>query len=238
MKNITLLLTGSIEAGNVVFTKRNNSKVRLNDYRTTIKKYRKIKNIKIVFVENSNYQIDKFDEYFIEGDNFELLQFDGRKDSMERGKGFGEMKCLIHAFDHSVFLKNTDYIIKCTGRNYAPKIKFLIEFLQQENYDVIGNFWPNLNFFDSRLFAFKSNFFLEFFVKYENKINDFEGEYFEHSLAKAIHESLSKNLNYHPLPIPLIVQGFSGTGNYRYDTFYRTLRIKSKFYLKRFINEY
>ncbi len=238
MKNITLLLTGSIEAANVIFTKRNNTKLRLDDYRITIKKYRKIKNIKIVFVENSNYQIDEFDENFSEGVNFELLTFDGRKDSIEKGKGYGEMKCFIHAFNHSVFLKNADYIIKCTGRNYAPKIKNLIEFLQKENYDVIGDFWTNLNFFDSRIFAFKPDFFLKFFLKYENKINDFEGNYFEHSLAKAVHELLSKNSNYHPLPIPLIVQGFSGTGNYKYDSFYRTFKIKSKFYLKKVLNEY
>lgn len=238
MKNITLLLTGSIEVDNVIFTKRNNTELRLNDYRKTIKKYRKIKGINIVFVENSNYLVDKLDKCFLEDDNFELLTFNGREDSMERGKGYGEMKCFIHAFTHSNLLKNAEYVIKCTGRNYAPKIRYLIEFLQKENYNVIGDFWTNLDFFDSRIFAFTPDFFLNFFLKYENKINDYEGNYFEHSLAKAVHESLSKSSTYHPLPIPLLVQGFSGTGDYKYDTVYRTFKIKSKFYLKRFLNEY
>ena len=81
----------------------------------------------------------------------------------------------------------------------------------------------------------KKNSFLIFFLKNKNIINDTEGVFFEHALAKAVHETLSKDGNWSSIPFPIIIEGYSGTKNQRFNTRWNTLKIYLKFYFRKLI---
>ncbi|WP_282134864.1 hypothetical protein [Seonamhaeicola maritimus] len=233
---IVLLLTGAVNAKGVSYLKRNNEEERLKDYKTSLKKWIKQNRIKIVFVENSKYPKEKIINHIGEIKNLEYLSFDGNKLAVSKGKGYAEISSIEYALEHSNFLKKADYIIKCSGRLFVNNAFRLLDFSDITKTDVIGNFNSSLDFFDSRLFVFTPFFFKTYFIKYKDRINDFESFYFEHALAAATHELLSNNKKWQPLPFPLIIQGISGTANLKYNNPFKNLFIYGKFYLKKIIS--
>lgn len=231
MKGITLLLTGTINSSGINFMKRDDTEVRLKDYLLAIRNWLGISELKIVFVENSNFPKELLGEDIILNKRFEYLNYNGQNFSRNKGKGFGEMNSFEYAFANSIFLKEADFIVKCNGRYFFKGIsKF-------ENIDVeiIGDFKLNLKFMDSRVFGFKRSFFTDYFINYKNIIDDSKGVFFEHALAMATHELLSRNGKWSPIHFPLIIQGYSGTENYKYNSFYNNTMKYIKFYLKKIV---
>ena len=232
MKNKVLLLTGTVNSSGVCLMKRDDTEVRLKDYLNAITRWIDMfPEIKIVFVENSDFPKEALGEKILKHENFEYLTYSGQDFSRSKGKGFGEINSLEYAFNNSKFINISDYIIKCSGRYFFKGFSQIIN----GDFDVIGNFNSKLNFMDSRVFAFKKKFFLDFFLKYKNIINDSEGVFFEHALAKAVHETLSKDGNWNSIPFPIIIEGYSGTKNQRFNTRWNTLKIYLKFYFRKLI---
>lgn len=232
MKNKVLLLTGTVNSSGVHFMKRDDTEVRLKDYLCAIAKWiNQFPEIKIVFVENSNYPMKLLDKEILNHRNFEYLTYNGQDFSRSKGKGFGEINSFEYAFNNSKFIETSDYIIKCNGRYFFKGFSKIIN----GNFDVIGNFNSKLNWMDSRVFAFKKTFFHEYFLKYKKTINDSKGVCFEHALAKAVHETLSKDGNWSPVSFPIIIEGYSGTKNRRINTRWNILKIYAKFYLRKLI---
>jgi hypothetical protein len=231
------LLTGTIDPQGVNLVERNDAKDRLMDYAKAINKWlNKYENIKIVFVENSNYPQRELMDKLSQLENLEYLSFDGRNISIQKGKGFGEISCIEYAFKKSENVKNADYIIKCTGRLFFNKVDKIISFLENEDYEVVGNFRKNLDFLDSRIFIFTPHFFHNYFLNYKDKIDDSKKFYFEHALSCATHELLSKRRNaWTQLPTPLVIDGISGTHNIKYNSLIGKLRARLKFYLIKII---
>jgi len=232
---IVLLLTGAVNAKGVSFLKRNNEEERLNDYRVSLKKWVKQNRIKIVFVENSKYPKEKIVDHIGNIENFEYLSFDGNELAVSKGKGYAEISSIEYALENSIFLKKADHIIKCSGRLFVNNAVSLLDFKNITKTDVIGNFNSSLDFLDSRLFVFTPFFFNTYFIKYKDRINDFESFYFEHALAAATHELLSNNKKWQPLPFPLIIQGISGTANLKLSNPFKNLLTFGKFHLKKLI---
>ena len=232
MKSKVLLLTGTVNSSGVYLMKRDDTEVRLKDYLQAITKWiNQFPEIKIVFVENSNFSKKALGDKILNHDNFEYLTFSGQDFSRSKGKGFGEINSLEYDFINSKFINNSDYIIKCSGRYFFKGFSKTVK----GDFDVIGNFNSKLNFMDSRVFAFKKTFFLEYFLKYKNIINDSKGVFFEHALAKAVHEALSKDGNWSPISFPIIIEGYSGTKNQRFNTRWNILKIYFKFYFRKLI---
>jgi hypothetical protein len=222
-----LLLTGTIDSSGINFMKRSDTNVRLNDYTKTILKWIRNYEGRIVFVENSDFPKNKLGKEICESNNFEYLSYKGQNFSRNKGKGYGEINSFEYAFSNSLFLKEATNVVKCNGRYFFKNLNEILFFEE----DLIGNFRKNLDFMDSRVFGFKTVFFKDFFINYKEKINDSMGVYFEHALALAAHEMLAAGGKWKPLNIPLIIEGYSGTNNYKYNNLWSNLKIHLKFHL-------
>ncbi len=230
--NSVLLLTGTINSSGIEFMKRNDTQTRLTDYKKSITKWIRSYDGKIVFVENSNFPRNELGNEICNHKNLEYLSYDGQDFSRNKGKGFGEINSFEYAFLNSKFLKEAENIVKCNGRYFFRNFHKILQFEE----DVVGNFRKDLDFMDSRVFGFKPDFFKNFFIKYKNLIDDSKGIYFEHALAIATHELLSTGGKWKSIDFPLIIEGYSGTGNFKYDTPLSNFKIYLKFYIKKLIN--
>lgn len=232
MKNTVLLLTGTVNSSGINFMKRDNSEVRLKDYLLAIRNWLDKCELNIVFVENSNFPKESIGDDIILNKKFEYITYNGQNFPRNKGKGFGEINSFEYAFANSRFLKDANFIVKCNGRYFFKGIsKF-----ENIDADIVGEFNLNLSFMDSRVFGFKQVFFTNYFLNYKSIIDDSKGIYFEHALAMATHELLSKNGKWSAIPFPLIIEGYSGTDNYKYNSFYSNIKKYIKFYLKKIIH--
>jgi len=235
MKNVVILLTGAINVEGVKYVKRYNTRDRINDYRKSLSEWLKYTNLKIVFVENTNYPKNKLFENVSMYSNLEYLTYDGRHFAQERGKGYGEFNIIEYAIKNSTFIRNSDIILKCTGRYKIAYAKKLVEHLQLSDSLLIGNYNKKLTFIDTRVIAFTPSFFKLYLSKYKNLINDEKGFYLEHAFASAGHEMLINNNKWEPLPFPLLIDGISGTSNKHHNKGIKKIEIIVKFYLKKVI---
>lgn len=213
----------------VSFLKREDHKIRLKDHVDALNYWIENSNeFKIVFIDNSNFSKDELRKYVPKIDNIEYLCYDGRDDSVGKGKGSGEINIFKYGFKNSEFLNNSNIIVKCSARYTFKGIE---KFKMNEKYGLIGNFKNQLSFMDSRVFGFKKEFFTNYFSILADDIDDTKGVYFEHALAKAAHMYLSNYNNYWAsIPFPLIVNGISATNNIKYNSPIRSLLTWINFY--------
>ena len=222
--NICILLTATIDPKGIVLLKRSNPIVRENDYIESIKKWMGIQQFPIVFCENSGYKIDKIKNDIKNSEKkFEILQFKGNSFPRELGKGYGEAMIIDYAIKHSKLIKNSDYIIKVTGRYFIKNIEKMVSTLSRDNdVYVMADLKKNLTWADSSVFAFKPSFFIEYLSKFHNLLNDSKGFYFEHALSRAILCAISDGHKRIPLPSKPIIIGYSGTS----DTAYKVSKVR------------
>jgi len=213
-KRITLLLTATIDPKGVVFLKRNDPLVREQDYINALKKWIEAVNYPILFCENSGYKIDKIKNITKSYSNneTEILQFDGQDFPKELGKGYGELLIIEYAIQNSILIEHSDYVIKITGRYFIKNIeKIIIALLRNRNFYVMVDLKRDLTWADSRVFAFKPSFIRNYLSKFQDLINDSEGFYLEHALARAVLRAISDGYKWMPLPLKPFIIGHAGT---------------------------
>jgi hypothetical protein len=229
--NLVFLLTGTVNTTST-FSQLVNPNKRLSQYIEAIHYYLNKFSNKIVFVENSGFDISK---YFsdIEKQQLEIITFLGNSYSPEKGKGYGEMEIFKYAFSNSQFIKQSTHIVKITGRYKILNLeKFLIFFSLYENLDLNIDLSRNLTFSDSRFFIVEKSFFLQLF-QYHELLDDSNGFFMEHAVCKATLTSILKGAKYKPFRFYPIYSGKYATKNASYKTnpFYILPR-KIKFYFK------
>ena len=144
---ITLILTTTINTQNhISWLKQRNSEERKQMYEEIIKLWLKNTNFKIVVVENSgsNFNLEK-------NKNLEIISFTYPEkdkiilDKLE-AKGQHEIYSIQYACNNSKFIKDSDYVIKITGRYFIPKLENLINKLVN-NQDCIrqSQKWRKMN---------------------------------------------------------------------------------------------
>lgn len=204
---------------------RSNPLVRENDYINSLKRWVNDTNYSIIFCENSGYDIEKIKEIFKSCINrkTEVLQFDGQDFPRELGKGYGELSTIRYAIQHSKLIEKIDYLIKVNGRYFFKNIDVITKILSKDNdIYVMADLKRNMTWADSRIFAFKSSFVINYLSKYQDMLNDSKGFYLEHALARAIHFAMSDGYKWLPLPCKPIIIGYSGT----FNTPYRTSKLR------------
>ena len=213
-KRITLLLTATIDPKGIVFLKRNDPLVREQDYINALSKWLETVHIPIVFCENSNYRSNKIINLIKNYSNkeIEILQFAGQNFPKELGKGYGELLIIEYAIQNSILIEHSDYVIKITGRYYIKNIqKIMRALLNDKNFYVMVDLKRNLTWADSRAFAFKPSFINNYLSKFQDLINDSEGFYLEHALARAVLRAISDGYKWMPLPLKPFIIGHAGT---------------------------
>lgn len=231
MKKTILFLPACIEPlKNVKNLTRSNHKQRLTDHVNALNFWlNNHKELHILFVDNSGFSLENLRPFVPDIDRVEYLTYDGRIDSVEKGTGKGEIETFKYAYENSNSFKEASQIIKCSAR-YT--FKGITKFYKHSNYDLIGNFKNNLTFIDSRVFAFKPEFYLNYFRNQSDKIDENLNFYFEHALACAAHSMLAdRKGKWRNIPFPLVVNGISGKGkNVRYNSFWRKILTKLNYY--------
>lgn len=214
MKKYSILLTATVNPEGMIFTERNDPKKRLEDYVMVIKSLNKLGYKNIVFCENTSLKIEELSEK-IDIKDIEFLSFNGNNYNKSLGKGYGEAKIIDYAFKNSNKLRESEFTLKITGRYDILNIVQLTKYFERSKSDIIADFRKNLSYTDSRVFFAHKSFFTDYFLSFSEEINDNEGVYFEHMLARSIHAAMSNGMTFENLSIVPNISGFSGTTNTR-----------------------
>jgi hypothetical protein len=92
----------------------------------------------IVFVDNSGYDVSQIRGKYA-SDDVEIISFYGLDYPQEYHRGYGEMKLIIEAYEHSKLLQRVtkrDHVWKITGRYTIKNINNVIRF-SDDNFDVL-----------------------------------------------------------------------------------------------------
>lgn len=187
--NRNILLTGTIDPSvfNNTNVKITNSKERLLQYETAIRRYIQESEFnKIVFVENSGYQFDE--EVFKEmaksyGKKFEFLRVktDVNK-TIELGKSYGEAILIKEGINKSELLKDESIIYKVTGRIFLKNSRQICKSLNKAmNQFIVFNKskWCNTMFFKVNKDDFNNVLKDAYLYCDEKKGKDIESVYFD-----------------------------------------------------------
>ncbi len=210
--NIIILLTGAINTYNKQFTSLNNPAERKADYINTIRYYLEKYNYPIVFVENSDVNLSTYFIKEIEQKRLEILCFNGNNYSGEIGKGLGEMRCIEFGLSNSSLILESSFVFKITGRYKILNAGNFFKFYEKHSHvELIADLTNNFKSSQSCIFGFKPFFAKKFLFKYGPILNDTNGIYFEHALAKAVLSAISENLNFYIFKYYPRIKAISGT---------------------------
>ena len=205
----TILLTSTIDTNNCSYLKRDNIEDRKNDYMNSLKLWLTNTSYKIVFVENSNYDLtflkEKFNDY---SDRVEYISFDGNNYNRNLGKGYGEFDSMVYALNNSEILKDSKYFNKVTGRYYLNGIEEKLNNININDYNLI-TYKRKVDTFSlpTVWFVMKKDIFLDFFST-GIPVNDSQ-----HIYAESVFFELVKTISDVHYLHKIGITGISGTAN-------------------------
>lgn len=147
--------------GETILT-RTDPLLRLNDYIEAFNYYLndKITSIDgIIFVDNSNHALEKIRlhaQNYKGAKQLEILSFYGLDYPIEYNRGYGELRLIEHAFEHSKLMQSmleTDRFWKVTGRLKVITLDKIIK-LAPQYFELFADFRYRRNQVDTRLIAF------------------------------------------------------------------------------------
>jgi len=175
-----LLLTACIEPTQFKnMVQRNDSFVRLGDYKEALKMWLHHKDEKmttVIFAENSGYNLTEIEQVFLTENIFNRKYhiFQTLASEVPNGLhyGYSELELIDNVINQISLLKDNDYIIKSTGRVYFPKISLLTQkilntqvfiadsrhfnfFIWHKNYVLSNLFIFNIKWYKNNLLAKK-----------------------------------------------------------------------------------
>lgn len=236
MKDLIILLTGTITPNSFSNLSIKDPGIRRQQYREAIIFYLKETNFKIVFAENSGDQLINFP---LLPDRIEYLTFESFPIKPDRGIGYKEMELMDFALQNSIFLNDAKSIVKITGRLKVLNIKMLSrKFLDLNKIksNLIYAYSFKLKKMDSRCFFFTIDFWP--YLKHEGRNINLRYN-FELSLRDATYKyQRLEGKNYLPLKTPLRIKGLSGSfGNkYKHNLLFHYARFLRNLSLRIFDN--
>ncbi|MBC8986177.1 hypothetical protein H9X96_10370 [Pedobacter sp. N36a] len=217
VKDIPLLmLTGCINPAGMIFTELQNPDLRLNQYVEAINFYLEKTEGKVLFVENSGFDISNHFDVSTKG-RLEVLTFDGNNYDKVLGKGYGEMLIIKYAIDNSIFVNSSKSICKITGRYKILNVSNLLKNYINSESNLMVQLCGKMKYSDSRFFIADRSFYEDFLINSLELINDTKGVYFEHVLSKAVLRAIISGYFYLPFKFHLRISGRSGTDNKNYN---------------------
>ena len=215
--NFSIILTACINPINMPFLEHNSVEKRLNDYKNAFIKWCNSKQFqKIIFIENSGYDLKYFHE---EAKKFPQKKIEiisnNLNNSFEKklGKGYGEYLCLKEVFTKSTIAKETDYFLKISGRYYVKNFNNIYDELSKNESDIQIYLKDNLTYAESNIFAGSKKFFLNYVIPFSSNTNDTEGVFIEHCIAKAALSAINDKLTFNHFKVYANLQGTIGTNN-------------------------
>lgn len=209
------MLTATIEVKNVVFTERNCTTDRLNDYFNSFKFWLLHKDVKnIIFIENSGYDLSIFKTLAANSSkNIEFLSYIEDSFDPKFGKGYGEKLIFNHLVKYSFLLYKCEKFIKISGRYVVTNYRKILHKFNL-NTDIYCDLTKNLTYSESVFFGGSIYFLTDYIYKNNFSINDSKGIYFEHFLAQCYLNGIKDNLIFQFFIIKPSIIGYSGTTNF------------------------
>ncbi|MDO9558566.1 MAG: hypothetical protein Q7I89_02655 [Syntrophales bacterium] len=217
-----VLLTGTIKPNPQAISKFNDPLVRKKQYIETLTWMAKARTDidKVIFCENSYSSLIDFEHLYslFEKNNrsIEMYSVPMPEIKLFFGKGWGEGLMILWAVENVLNTNRANGFIKITGRYRILNLKRVVTIIRRglsknPHLKFIGH-----SFTIQQRLHIRSDFFWcdrEFYLKYLSDVykdvNDDQGNYLEHALAKRLWQ-LSKQHDIAILTIPLLIQGISG----------------------------
>lgn len=227
--DICLLVTATVDPKGMKFLVRNDVNVRLNDYKKTfLNILNNYKINKIIFIENSGFNISIFKEIAknYPQKNIEIISSDVNNYYPRKlGKGFGEFLCFKEIIKKSVLFKKCKYFIKTTGRYYIKNFNQIYSEIVQSNNDIYINLQKNFSYAECSIFGGSKDFIKKYILEEIRKTNDSKKIIFEKGVANATLKAISDGLLPSFNSIPPKIEGFIGTNGKRFrNNMFKNLR--------------
>lgn len=183
-----LIVTGTIDPGGVPIALRNPSERLLQYTSSLILWATKGPFESIVFCENSN-QGKKLEAIrdipSLKEKKFDLISFDGNRESLVVGKGYGEGVILERAYS-SPLVQAAEHVWKATGRLFIENA-YDLEKIHRDTPNVI-------NPLDTRFFKFSKTFFTENLLHAYRKVDERVGSIIEIVYTDAVSPFVEKGV--------------------------------------------
>lgn len=118
---------------------------RINAYLNAITKWLMFTDFKIVVVENSGHAFDELkNQSIMYNDRFEIVSFNQIEDKHQMhlsSKGGLEIESIHYAYNNSSFVKNSNFVVKITGRFFVPFFNEYINAIDLEKCDCLKQFF-------------------------------------------------------------------------------------------------
>ena len=186
-----LLLTACVNPNGMSYTALVDVDVRKKQYEDALRWYLEETKLRVVFVENTGYDMsDEFIDYIHNG-RLEMLTFLGNDYDRSLGKGYGEALILDSGFQNSRFFLESGpdvLIVKVTERLFCRNINDIIKKYNSANtvYSNIGKDVWGGDIAGSNFIIAPQNFLVDYFLPRRNELNDSKHCYFECLLHNAI----------------------------------------------------
>lgn len=219
--NLAVLLTSCIDPGNVCSVARRDPAIRLNDYVRSLKFFLLLRSIgNIVFCENSGFDVSEIREVVRLNNPYqkkvEILSFYGQPDRPEYGKGYGEMRIIDYALEHSTIIRECSMIMKVTGRLIVANAEKIGKAIGETNgVEVFCDLRRDLTTADSRFFCATPRFVRKYFMSFAAIMDESTGICFEDVLARAVHRAMADGMRWSMLPYAHDIRGVAATADER-----------------------
>lgn len=213
MENKVLFMTACINPNGMSNTALQNVEERKRQYVHAINYYLNHTDLQILFVENSGCDISSLFESAIMQGRIEMLTYFGNHFDRSLGKGYGEGLIMRYALSHSKFLKDSNLVVKVSGRHIVKNINQIValtERLRNQREFVACDINTKTRGANSDMFIGSVDFY-RFFDQYVEHINEAKEIWFEHALYSAIVGFCKGKRNFVYLPLPLNQEGISGS---------------------------
>mgnify|MGYP001159623395 FL=1 len=222
MKNFdfALILTCTIDPGNMPNLVRKNIETRLNDYKKSLNFWINNKDVnKIIFIENSGSDLSYFRNLVKSENNKEIeILSTNSNNSYDKnlGKGYGQYLCLKEVFESSKIAQKTNYFINVTGRYCIKNFSLILKDIISNNTNIYINLSNNLKYANPSLFGGSKKFFTNYVLPETKKTNDSLNNIFENCVANATLKAISDGMSLSKIPLYADIQGFIGTNGKQY----------------------
>ena len=217
MKNFdfALILTCTIDPGNMPNLVRKNIETRLNDYKKSLNFWINNKDVnKIIFIENSGSDLSYFRNLVKSENNKEIeILSTNSNNSYDKnlGKGYGQYLCLKEVFESSKIAQKTNYFINVTGRYCIINFNLILKDIISNNTNIYINLSDNLKYTNTTFFGGSKKFFTDYVLPETKKNNDSLNNIFENCVANATLKAISDGMSLSKTPLYADIQGFIGT---------------------------
>lgn len=233
-RTLSLLLTATIDPRNCVLVKRRDPLLRLEDYKRALRLWLAEPTVKrIIYCENSGFDLSEL-RRIAEHENYRgkeiTILSQETPGQGERGKGYGDIGIIGFVLS-ACGLREQDLLIRVTGRYYIANMSNVVATIEERNDADIFTCTPRHNgtWIDSECYCGTRNFLEGYFCGKQEEIDDSQGVYIEHVLAKSVRDACVNGFTHVIFSDPPETVGLSGT----YDLPLHLLHVSGRGFARR-----